>query len=173
MHTPDDTSTVSLRLLGRAERGAVMRHFLRLGPEERQHRFSHAASDDYIHRYCDGLEESGAILVGAFVDGEIRGLAELLGFAGSWPRTCEFAVSVQAAYQSRGIGTALIRQSLLVARNRWISRVCMTCLWENVRMRRIARAMGARVTTEGGEADGELRLLWPTCLSVLSEAAGY
>ncbi len=162
MHQLSDTAGIVLRTLDGSDWGAVRRHLLRLATRERQERFGHLAGDDSLRDYCDHLERSDAVLVGAYADGEIRGLAELVLLDGQPAAAAELAVSVHRSYQSRGIGTAIIARALTLARERGIHLVSMKCRWGNRRMRRLAKALGARVSVRDGEVDGVLRLQWPT-----------
>jgi GNAT superfamily N-acetyltransferase len=103
----------SIRKLWVGEAELYRGHLLRLDSESRRNRFGGAVSDDFIRRYCEPSALSGAIVYGFFVDGVLRGAAELrlLESAGD----AEVALSIERAWQSQGVGTALLEHLLLVA----------------------------------------------------------
>ena len=132
--------TVRRLWIGEAE--LYRQHLLRLDAGSRRNRFCGVVSDDFIRRYAEPSALSGAIIYGFFVDGVLRGAAELrlLERAGE----AEAAFSVENAWQSHGVGTALFERVLLAARNRQIERLHMLCLAENRRVQQLARKFGAR-----------------------------
>jgi hypothetical protein len=73
-----------IRKLWVGEAGAYRDHLLRLDAESRHSRFGGAVSDTFIRRYVDTLITLKAVIHGFFVDGCMRGAAELrpLGSAG-------------------------------------------------------------------------------------------
>src|SRR5258706_8709920 len=83
---------------------------------------------DFIRRYCEPSALSGAIIYGFFVDGVLRGAAELrlLEPAGD----AEVALNIERTWQSQGVGTALLEHLLLAAGNRGIDPLHMLCLAE-------------------------------------------
>ncbi len=112
------------------------------------------------------------MIVGAFVDGVLRGVGELVRVS-AWPKSsAEIALSVEAPFQNDGIGTELLRRILNIARNRYIDRVCMLCLNDNIKMQKIARKFEADLTRAPGETEGRISPLWPSYLSIFEEAAG-
>src|SRR5215831_3280634 len=136
MHEPPLSGGTVRRLwVGEAE--LYRQHLLRFDAESRRNRFGGAVSDEFIGRYAQSCALSGAVIYGFFVDGVLRGAAELrlLEHAGD----AEAALSVERAWQSRGVGTALPERVLLAARNRQVGRLHMLCLAENRRMQHLAR----------------------------------
>jgi GNAT superfamily N-acetyltransferase len=101
--------TVRRLWIGEAE--LYGQHLLRLDAESRRNRFGGAVSDEFIGRYAESSTLSGAVIYGFFVDGVLRGAAELrlLEHAGD----AEAALSVEKPWQSRGVGTALLERVLL------------------------------------------------------------
>lgn len=154
-----------------AERRRIRDHLLRLAPEDRRLRFCRAAGDRAIADYCDAIDWPRACVLGAFVEGELRGVAELIRIEQARPPAAELALSVEGPYQNRGIGSALLRHALTMARNRLIATVTMICLPENRRMRRVARKFSADLAIRDGQVDGEILAPWPSCLSLVEEAA--
>jgi hypothetical protein len=91
----------TIRKLWIGEAGAYREHLLRLDAESRRTRFGGAVSDAFIRNYVDQSITLEAVIHGFFVDGRLRGAAELrpLGFAGK----AEAALSVERPWQSRGV----------------------------------------------------------------------
>jgi GNAT superfamily N-acetyltransferase len=96
----------TVRRLWLGETELYRQHLLRLDPESRRNRFGGAVSDEFVRRYSEPSALRGVIIYGFFVDGVLRGAAELrlLARAGD----AEAALSVERAWQSRGVGTALL-----------------------------------------------------------------
>ncbi len=151
---------------------ALQAHLMRLDPDSRTERFHGYISDEAVENYCRGINWLEDLLLGWFEDGELRAVAHLAVLPKRWPREGELALTVERDWQERGIGTELCRQTLLSARNRMIGRVCMICLMENARMRKIVRRLeGSLVYLDGG-AEGEVQLPPPNSLSLWQEAFG-
>ncbi len=79
---------------------------------------------------------STAVIHGFFVDGMLRGIAELRPLGPGFPEEAEAAFSIEKPWQSHGVGTALLDRTLLAARNRGIKLLHMACLANNQRMHR-------------------------------------
>jgi GNAT superfamily N-acetyltransferase len=156
-----------VRRLWIGEAGVYGKHLLRLDAESRRNRFGGAVSDEFIRRYAESAALSGAVIYGFFVDGVLRGTAELrlLERAGD----AEAALSVEKPWQSRGVGAALLERVLLAARNRQVERLHMLCLAENRRMQQLARKFGAALSFEAGSVMGEMKAPHPTPMSVMRE----
>jgi GNAT superfamily N-acetyltransferase len=159
--------TVRRLWIGEAE--LYRQHLLRLDAESRRSRFGGAVSDEFILRYAESAALSDVIIYGFFVDGVLRGAAELrlLEHAGD----AEAALSVEKPWQSRGVGTALLDRVLLAARNRQIDRLHMLCLAENRRVQQLARKFGAELSFQPGNVTGEVGAPQPTPLSIMRELA--
>lgn len=161
-----------LRTLGPGDRAACERHLLALDIAARWYRFAHPATDGYIRAHCRAIAWECDRLTGAVSGDELVGLAALYRLPGGPPVTAELGLSVDARHRRRGIGAALVSRALLGARNRWTSRVYMHCQRDNRAMRRLATQLGAVVEDDGADATGAVRLLWPTCFSLMAELAG-
>ena len=157
----------TVRRLWLGETELYRQHLLRLDDESRRNRFGGAVSDEFVRRYSEPSALRGVIIYGFFVDGVLRGAAELrlLARAGD----AEAALSVERAWQSRGVGTALLERVLLAARNRKIEHLHMLCLAENRRMQRLARKFDAQLNFQSGSVIGELKAPCPTPISVMRE----
>ena len=95
-------------------------HLLRLDAESRRNRFGGAVSDEFIRNYVDLPSCFDAVIHGFFVDGVLRGAAELRPLGSMFPDEAEAAFSIERSWQSHGVGTALLDRTLLTARNRGI-----------------------------------------------------
>jgi GNAT superfamily N-acetyltransferase len=160
-------SAGAVRKLWVGETELYRQHLLRLDAESRRNRFGGAVSDEFIRRYSGPSTLNGAVIYGFFVEGVLRGAAELrlLARAGEG----EAALSVERAWQSHHVGTALLERVLLAARNRKIEHLHMLCLAENRRMQRLARKFDAQLNFQSGSVIGELKAPCPTPISVMRE----
>jgi GNAT superfamily N-acetyltransferase len=142
-------------------------HLLRLDVESRRNRFGGAVSDDFLRTYSEPSGLSDAVIHGFFVEGVLRGAAELRPLAGG--NEAEAAFSIEKPWQSHGVGTALLERTLLAARNRRIKLLHMTCLAENQRMQQLALKFDAELTFDFGSVVGEVEAPHPTPMSVMRE----
>lgn len=145
-------------------------HLLRLDKASRRSRFGGAVSDDRIRRHVDGSIMLDAVIHGFFVDGVLRGAAELRPIGARFSGEAEAAFSVEKPWQSHGVGSELLARTLLVARNRGIKFLRMHCLAENRRMQQLARKFDADLRFDFGSVIGEVTAPRPTPISVVREA---
>jgi GNAT superfamily N-acetyltransferase len=144
-------------------------HMLRLDAASRHSRFGGGVSDDFIRNYVDLTQSLDAVVHGFFIDGEMCGASELRPLGLRFPRQAEAAISVEKQWQSHGVGSALLRQTLLTARNRGIRQLHMACLAENRRMQQLARKFDAELSFDFGNVIGEVESSRPTPLSLMRE----
>src|SRR5262245_48699689 len=144
-------------------------HLLRLDIDSRHSRFGGAVADEFIRNYVTTTFGLNAVVHGFFVEGVLRGAAELRPLGPAFAREAEAAFSIEAAWQSHGVGSALLDRTLLAARNRNIKRLHMACLANNRRMRDLARKFAAELSFDFGSVVGEVEASRPTALSVLRE----
>lgn len=156
-----------IRKLWTGEADDYRDHLLRLDPESRRSRFGGAISDDVIASYVATACTADTVIHGFFVDGVLRGAAELRPFGGG---EAEAAFSIENLWQSHGVGSALLERTLLVARNRGIKLLHMCCLAENQRMQQLAKKFDAELKFDLGSVIGEVENARPTPMSVLREA---
>ena len=76
---------------------------------------------------------------------------------------------MEKPWQSHGVGSALLRRTLLAARNRGVRLLHMACLAENRRMQQLARKFDAELSFDFGSVVGEVESSRPTPLSVMRE----
>jgi GNAT superfamily N-acetyltransferase len=159
----------TLRKLWMGDLGALRAHLKRLDREARRLRFGGVTTDQFIDAYVDTAFRLDATVFGIFIDGEIRGSAELRSIFGERTSDAEAAFAVEADWQDQGLGSTLMDRILTAAQNRGITRLHMICLRENARMRHIAGKFGARLTFAQGAVTGEVAPANSTPLSLLDE----
>lgn len=182
MHASPSESTgakdrPACRRLWPSDAASVGACFLRLDPEGRANRFMASVSDRHALAHAERTFTAEGLVFGAFVDGVLRGVAELRP-AG---RRCaamvghplgmraEAAFAVERTYRRRGLGFALFERLAEAARSRGVRKLHLRCLHENRPMTRFAAKVGARMHLSGSEAEGAVRLDHPTPWSVWNE----
>ncbi|MGA7487179.1 MAG: GNAT family N-acetyltransferase [Xanthobacteraceae bacterium] len=144
-------------------------HLLRLDPDSRRNRFAGAVSDEFVRGYAEIAFSIDALLHGFFVDGTLRGTAELRPIGAPLMREAEAAFSIEKPWQSHGVGSLLLERTLLAARNRGIKFLHMACLADNKRMQQLARKFDAELSFDFSSVVGEVTTPRPTPLSLLRE----
>ncbi len=160
-----------VRKLWPAEAEAYRDHLLRLDADSRSRRFGGAVSDETIVRHAATITEVGVVVYGFFLDSVLRGAAEFRP-EGPLANTAEAAFSVERAWQSIGVGTALLEHILLTARNRGVRRLQMQCLANNKHMQQLARKFAAEFTFDFGSVVGEVGPRRSTPMSLMREWIG-
>jgi len=158
-----------IRKLWIGEAARYRDHLLRLDDSSRHARFGGGVSDDFIINYVATTFGLGSVVHGFFADGVLRGAAELRPLGRAFAREAEAALSIEADWQSHGVGSALLDRTLLAARNRGIKTLHMACLANNRRMQELARKFAAELSFDFGDVVGEVAAARPTPLSVLRE----
>jgi len=169
MHEPlPEGGTIRKLWMGEGE--AYRDHLLRLDEESRHRRFSGAVSADFLARHAQGLRDPGVVVHGFFVDGTLRGAAELRRIGPPFSREAEAAFSVEQPWQSQGVGSVLLERTLLSARNRGFTALHMHCLADNRRMQQLARKFEADLSFDFGSVVGAVDAAHSTPLSLMREA---
>jgi GNAT superfamily N-acetyltransferase len=122
-----------------------------------------------VRRYADLALGLGAVIHGFFVEGVLRGAAELKPIGTPLAREAELAFSIEKPWQSHGVGTALLERTLLAARNRGLKFLHMACLADNKRMLELARKFEAELSFDYASVVGEVTAPRPTPLSFMRE----
>ena len=112
-----------IRKLWDVETYAYRDHLLRLDAESRRHRFSGSIADEAIRGFAATARGPDVIVHGFFVDGVLRGAADLHIVRPLDLRKAEAAFSIEKRWQSHGVGSALLERTLLCARNRGVKHV--------------------------------------------------
>ncbi len=144
-------------------------HLLRLDPASRRSRFGGGVSDTFISDYVTRTFGLNAVVHGFFVEGMLRGAAELRPLGPALAGEAEAAFSIEQPWQSHGVGSELLGRTLLAARNRGVKRLHMACLADNRRMQELARKFAAELSFDFGSVVGELAAARPTAMSVVRE----
>src|SRR5215470_5665597 len=166
---PSPRSGWVFRKLWPQDSEALSAHLLRLDPQQRAFRFGRAVGDEWVAHYAAGTDWFRSLVLGCWIGGELRGIAELKMLARDWPRSAEAALSVERAFEDRGIGTELFHRGLVIARNRGIVRVSMLWMPENLRVQRIVRRVRPKLVYNGDQVDCEISLKLPDALSLAAE----
>ncbi|MEQ8356875.1 MAG: GNAT family N-acetyltransferase [Kiloniellaceae bacterium] len=158
------------------ETACLKDHLLRLDVEDRRLRFGHFVSPEVVIAYVDAISWDDTWIVGAFEGAVLRGVAELRdsGAPGIRPaaRVGELAVTVEPACRNQGIGTRLLEEALLIARNRGFETLYLLCLPENQQMQRIARKFGERLAVQDSGVEVRVKSPQPSPLSFFAEIFG-
>ena len=134
----------TVRRLWAGEAELYRQHLLRLDAGSRRNRFCGVVSDDFIRRYAEPSALRSAFIYGFFVDGVLRGAAEL--------RLLEPAGEAEAEVSVENV-----------------ERLHMLCLAENRRMQQLARKFDAELSFQSGSVTGEMKAPHPTPMSVIRE----
>lgn len=160
----------TFRKLWVSDTAALQAHLLRLDPESRRMRFGTPVTDYFIEHYAQHALGSHSITHGYFVDGVLRGVAELRGFRSVGGGEAEAAFSVEKNLQGGGIGTELFARTVLAARNRGITRLFVNFLSQNQRMQAIAKKFDAVLTFDSDGVHGKVDTPRANAMSVFKEA---
>ena len=139
---------IELRPLTKRDAAIHAEHLKRLPPEDRRTRFFLAMNDAAITSYSDHIDWKAAFVVGAFIDGTLRGVGEL-----SEPNAqgeAEIALTVEPAYRHAAIGRILLAAMLVAAEAEGVTTARLLFLRENDAMRRLAGDIGARLSSASG-----------------------
>src|ERR1051325_11031177 len=140
--------------LGEAEQ--YRDHLLRLDAASRRNRFAGAVSDEFVHNYANLSRGVDALIHGFFVRGTLRGAAELRQIGPALAGEAEAAFSIEKPWQSHGVGSALLKRTLLAARNRSVKFLHMACLADNKRMQQLACKFDAELSFDFSSVVGEV-----------------
>jgi GNAT superfamily N-acetyltransferase len=177
--TNPNPPAADIRRLWRSDLPDFRDHLLRLDEYSRHMRFGGGVSDAFIRQYAEHCFGKGDLVFGAFVDGELRGAAELRSNEAIWSEQAPFnrhihaeaAFSVEPGYRKRKIGEKLFRRITEAARNHGVEVIEIVCLPENQAMRRLAAKFKTEFVFDNSQLLGKLTARRPTALSMLREAA--
>src|SRR4051795_11700479 len=162
-----------IRKLWISEAEAYPDHLLRLDPGSGRNSFAGAVSDQFVTDYANLSFGIDAVIHGFFVDGTLRGAAELRPIGASITREAEAAFSIEKPWQSHGVGSVLLERTLLAARNRGLKFLHMACLADNKRMQQVARKYDDELPFDFGSRGGGGTAPRPAPLSLLRELIAY
>jgi len=165
-------SNVRVRRLWPSDVAAYREHLLRLDSRARYSRFSTIMSDEVIVRHAEKCFGPECLLYGYFVDGVLRGAAELHLLepgATKYTGEAEAAFSVERDWRHKGVGSILMDRVIRAACNRGLRKVVITCLPQNFAMQSLAKKFGAQLSFERDEVSGQFAVHLPTMQSILDE----
>jgi len=148
--TPDDAPALQLFHLKLSNYSVYLRHIHAL-----------PRLSDNQARYFTDLKEAERFAIVALDPEDQSEIIAVVRFEGSIGSTrAEYAALVTDAWQGRGLGSALTRDLIQVARQRGVTCLYATVLPENVRMLGLLRDLGLpeRLRFEDGVAEVELDL---------------
>jgi len=157
---------VAVTRLGEGARAALVAHFLALPADDRRLRFGSSLSPESIAGYAERIDFERDAMFGVY-DDDLRlvGVAHL-ALGGD---VAELGISVLPEHRRHGTGAALFDRGAAHARNRFISKLFMHCLSENLAIMHIARRSGMDIVVDAGDADAHLVLPPANPFSVTGE----
>jgi len=138
-------------------------HLKNLSEEDRYTRFGHHPSttgiDQLILHMLYNQEDNH--LFTYFEDDHIVGFGHLAREGSDW----ELAVSVESAYQGRGIADALMAHMITWGKTHGVQAVYMHCITDNKKIQHLARKHGLKtIDRSGTEVTAQVELPQPTVL---------
>jgi GNAT superfamily N-acetyltransferase len=138
--------------LDSTHRGQLAAHLLALDRDDRANRFLSTVSDDHVHRYVDGIGDARDVLIGALQGQQLVALAHAAVYFEGGELVSEVGVSVDKDFRRKGLGKRLLHAALAAAKRFKVLRVHVIFRSDNVAMRALTRAMGARIDCQGAES---------------------
>lgn len=141
------------------DRAAVKAHLLRLSTEDRRLRFFTTLSDEAVKRYVDErLDFNRGRIFGVLnPEGRLVGVAQASEVVEKDGHiSCEAAFSIDREERSHGLARRLMQAIITHCRERGVSRLCMSCLRNNERMKALALSFGLKMRIDFDEVYAEL-----------------
>lgn len=110
-------------------------------------------STEALDRLADRAEPE--LLMELREEGEVRAVLEAYA---TTPGHVEVAISVEDAYQGRGLGRALFEEGLAALASKGFRTADLVCLRENTALLHLAAHAGARIRMVDGEVQVEIQL---------------
>ncbi len=139
----------TFRLLTSNDYSLYRDHLLSLDFVSRCFRFSGVMSDEGIENYASQLAFDKTDIVGYFVRGIIRGVAEIHYDRTSLPVKSELAFSIEEEHQNQRIGSKLMAIAIYLLNDQGINSADVVCPNENRKMYYLALKHGAEGFEEG------------------------
>lgn len=160
-----------VRRLSAFDHEAYTQHLLRLDDASRYLRFGMIAKDEFLVEYAKGCSQWDIVIYGYFVDGIMRGAAEMRPLDGHFDHEAEAAFSVESDWRGQGVGAQLFEKIIRAARNRNIRKLHMSCLATNRAMQGLARKFEADLAFEAGNTEAIVTPHERDMSSLMGEAA--
>lgn len=130
--------------------------------------FGYTISPEHIEKLVDQIKADPLNHYFIVAEDERLNWAGTIHMALGKDRDVEFGIMVGKEYRGQGVGTKLIEQAILWARNRHHVNLYMHCLSHNKAIQHLCRKHGLKITTEYGESETRVTLPSPT-LGTLGE----
>lgn len=145
----------------------IVRHLMRLSPEDRGSRFMAAAGEAQVRAHVERQFPRREAVIGWFAAGTLRAVAEI---SVDGPRA-EVALSVEGPWQRRGIGARLLARAVRKAQVRGARELVLYTAASNTPLIALAKNAGARFESHGPEVVATLDIGPPEALPMLEELA--
>jgi ribosomal protein S18 acetylase RimI-like enzyme len=136
-----------VRVLGPADLETYLGHLTRLDGPARALRFSAGVDDPFVLSHCLNRVLRADGLVGGFVDGQMRGAAEI--DLDDDRTEGEPALSVEKAYRRKGLGRAMLCLAIERARVSRVGALRFDVARGNLPMIKLVEATGAMPVSDG------------------------
>lgn len=146
---------IVVRRLEEGSQAQLAAHFLALPAEDRRLRFGSALPPEMVAAYVSKIDFDRDTV---FVVHDDRLAVVGVAHVAIGEEFAELGLSVSPGYRRQGVGSALFERASEHARNRFLRRLYMHCLKENVPIMHIARKFGMDIVTSLGDADAHLEL---------------
>lgn len=151
-----DRSQVLIRAIDPRDRVAERAFLETLSSEARRFRFLgqvKCPSEQMIDRLTDLDPHSEAAFVAVIPEGSAERIVGISRYSASADgASCECAVTVADEWQNKGLGSALMKHLIELARERGFHRMYSVDMAENLQMRDLARYLGFHVRVDPGDA---------------------
>jgi GNAT superfamily N-acetyltransferase len=155
---PQQTQKFQIRLLGADDLAHFEAHMLRLSDACRRLRFGTHVSDAFLRGYAQRVDLRNTAVLGVFVDGEMRGAAELRSFAVTWGHDAEGAFTVEKQYRACGMGKAMMAALVDCGRKLGVCEIHLALHAANHAMHKLAAAFAASMHCDGCELLARIKL---------------
>lgn len=125
----------------------IVRHLMRLSPEDRGARFMAAAGEAQVRAHVERRFPRCETVIGWFAGGILRAVAEIAVNG----KTAEAALTVEAPWRRRGIAAALLARAVRQAQMAGARELVLYTAASNRPLLALARKAGARMRQEGAE----------------------
>lgn len=132
----------------------LSRHYRRLGALSRVLRFRTAATDSWMDRQAHRARPDRVL--GIELDGDMRAVLELYDLGNGH---AEIGISVEDAYQNRGLGRTLFRAGLKAAREMGVETADLFFSHSNTAIMKIVSEVGAEIRQQAGDRWASIRLV--------------
>jgi RimJ/RimL family protein N-acetyltransferase len=148
----------TIRILKPGDLAAFRDHMLRLDAASRRDRFNGVTDDEFVRTYAARCFSGKTVVFGYVEDGLVHAAAELHHLPDGRAGEGEIAFSVERHLQHHGLGSALFRRLIALARHLGYHRLRVTTHPDNAAMKALARKFKARLSFAQQEAAGVLDL---------------